>query len=183
MVVPEMGDVMLMAVLYAGGKPCDADKALLKKVRDMLVAAKSSWLSITYTTVEQAAKEDYWAALEWNGGVFRARLQNDAIRYGYPKEGFGVWMDNVGVLKDAKNVENAKLFQNFVMEPQSAAMLSTFARYANAIKGSEPFMPEDMKTAPEVAIPKEFENKGHFTLVCPPEVNDLYTQIWTEVLK
>ena len=40
-----------------------------------------------------------------------------------------------------------------------------------------------MKTAPEVNIPAEFASKGKFSLNGPPEVNELYTAIWTELQK
>ncbi|WP_424984369.1 extracellular solute-binding protein [Microbulbifer sp. S227A] len=182
-VVPEMGDVMSLAIMYHGGEPCTGDKDVLKKVRDTLVEAKKSWLGMDYGNLEKFAKEDLWAGVNWNGSTFRMRLQNENIAYGYPKEGYPVWMDAVAVLRDAQNVDEAKAFQNFIMEPENAALISEFARYANGIMGSEEFMPEDMKTAPEIVIPEELRSVGVFNETCPPDVQSIYTRIWTDLQK
>ena len=132
-VVPEMMDVMSMAIWYHGGEVCSDDKAMLKKVNDTLVAAKPKLKSMSYGNMPKYAAEDLYAGVNWNGSSFRSRLETPTIAYGHPIEGYPLWQDAVVVLAEAKNVENAKIFQNFIMLPENAAMMSAFARYANVI--------------------------------------------------
>ena len=182
-VIPEMLDVMDLTIKYFGGESCTTDEEVLKKVHAKLVEAKPKWVAMDYPSIEKYTAGDYAGGTNWSGGAFRIRVEAPEFVYGYPKEGYPIWMDNVAVLAAAPNVENAKLFQNFIMDPENAALISIYARYANGIMGSEAFMPEDMKTDPEIAVPEEFLAAGEFSVACPPEVNDLYTRIWTDVLK
>lgn len=182
-VVPEMSDVMAMAIFNVGGEACTDDLEVLKKVRDKLMAAKPAWLSMDYGTTDKLSSGDYVATVNWNGSTMRARINNPDVVYGYPKEGYPLWMDSVGLLADAKNVDEAYAFLDFIMVPENAAMISAFARYANGIAGSDPFMPEDMKTAPEIVVPAEFIPAGKFLPTCPQSVIELYTAIWTELVK
>jgi spermidine/putrescine transport system substrate-binding protein len=182
-VTPEMNDVLALATMYMGGEPCSEDAELMKKVRDKLLEAKPKWLSMDYGMTEKMSNNDVVASLYWNGAIFRARLANPDVKYGYPKEGYPLWMDQVALLSDATNVEEAYKFLNFIALPENAALISSFARYANGIAGSEAFMPEDMKTAPEIVIPEELKAAGHFLPTCTGKAQEYITAIWTDLQK
>jgi spermidine/putrescine transport system substrate-binding protein len=182
-VVPEMNDVMALAILYEGGEPCTTDRDLLRRVRDRLQAASADWMSMDYGMTERLASADVSASVNWNGSTFRARLLNPDVVYGYPREGYPLWMDSIGILSDARNVEEAKEFINFIMLPENAAMISNFARYANGTIGSEPYMDEVMRDAPEIVPPEELAAAGVFLPTCPAEAQQLYSAIWTELQK
>ena len=183
-VIPEMSDVLAIAVYAVGGDDvCTTNMDTWRAVRDMLEAAKPSWLSLDYGTIDNYTAGDILAGVYWNGATMRARLQNPDIAYGYPATGYPVWMDNAAVLADAQNMENAMIFINYILQPEHAAMLSEFARYGNGITGSEEFMDPAMATAPEIVIPEALVSAGRFNPSCDQAIQDVRTQIWTELLQ
>ena len=182
-VVPTMNDTIDMTLTYLGGTPCTDDKAMLKAARDKLLEAKANWASIDYASFEKFVNEDLNASLFWSGASMRIRESNPGFAYGYPKEGFPVWQDNVAVLADAQNVDNAKLFLNFIMAPENAALLSNYLGYGNGITGSEDFMTPGLTDQPEMNIPEDLAGAGFPQQLCSPDVQKLYTQIWTELTK
>lgn len=182
-VVPEMMDIVGLAIKYHGGEYCSEDLEVLKKARDSLMAAKPHWIAMDYGATEKMANGDWAASVNWNGSSMRIRLDNDKVVYGYPKEGYPLWMDSVMLLSDAQNVDNAYAFMEFILKPENAALISNFARYANGIAGSEQFMDEVMKDAPEVVIPEEFKAAGQFAPICNEKSREYMTAIWTELMK
>jgi spermidine/putrescine transport system substrate-binding protein len=182
-VTPEMNDVLALAIMYEGGEPCTEDLELLKKVRDRLLNAKQYWMSMDYGMEEKMAVNDVSASVYWNGAMIRARLKNPDVIYAVPKEGFIEWMDQVMLLSDAQNVDEAYAFLNFIAAPENAALISNFARYSSGISGAKDFMDDVMKVAPELEIPPELADKGRFIPTCGPKAQELYTAIWTELQK
>lgn len=182
-VAPEMNDVLSLTTMYLGGEPCSEDAELMKKVRDKLLEAKPKWMSMDYGMTEKMANNDVMASVYWNGAIFRSRLANADVKFGFPKEGFPIFMDQVLLLSDATNVEEAYKFLDFIALPENAALISAFARYANGITGSEAFMPEDMKDAPEIVVPEELKAAGVFLPTCTGKAQEYITAIWTELQK
>ena len=182
-VIPEMSDVMAMAIYYHGGERCTTDRDVLRAVRDTLMDAKPHWLALDYGAVDSYVAGDFAAGIYWNGASMRVRLQNDSFAYGYPETGYPLWMDNAAVLADAPNRDNAMQFINFILRPENAALISNFARYSNGIAGSDVHMDEVMREAPEINVPAELAAAGRWGMACPQEVNDIHTQIWTELMQ
>lgn len=178
----DMNSIMHAAERYLGVPRCGADKANLKKVNDLLEKAKPDWKTFSYDTITKMTSGDVIVTQTWNGAAYRMRQKMPTVAYAQPKEGIEGWMDNVAVLKGAKNLDNAKLFQNFLMEPENAALISEFAGYDNGIAGSHKFLPADFANSPEIT-PAAGSPTPEFVPPCPPDVVKIYNQIWTNLRK
>lgn len=180
-VIPEMDVMIFAAIAYNGGTLCTDDPLILTKARDTLVAARKQWKSIGYGTIQTMLTGEIAATVDWNGSALRKRLQNPAIRFAQPKEGTPIWSDNIVVLRGAKNLQNALLFQNFIMHPKNAAMISGFTKHGNGIAGSDRFLPADIKGAPELGIAPHAQGNAVQMKTCDPATEELYRYIWAEV--
>jgi spermidine/putrescine transport system substrate-binding protein len=178
----DINDVINAGLRYLGHPRCNKNQDQLKELSQLLLNAKKHWRTMDYSTIEKLTSGDVDVSQNWNGASMRARKQVPTLKYAYPREGFTGWMDNVAVLKDAPNLENAKLFQNFIMAPENAALISNFARYANGIVGSETYMDSEMIESPEIVIPADAP-APEFVPPCDKAVVDLYNKIWTNLKK
>ncbi len=182
-VVPSMNDTIDMTLRYIGAEPCTTDRESLSQARDLLLSAKENWASVDYPSFEKFINEDLNASVFWSGATARVRGLNDGFAYGWPATGYMEWMDNVAILADAANVENAKLFLNYIMAPENAAMISNYTMYNNGIDGSEEFMDPGLVSAPELTVPQELQGAAIQQTLCAPDAQDLYTRIWTELTR
>ncbi|CUH44680.1 extracellular solute-binding protein [Ruegeria atlantica] len=176
----DMNDVINAGLRYLDYPRCNSDPEQMKELMALLVKAKDDWRTMDYSVIEKLTSKDVDLSQSWNGAAMRARADRPTLTYAYPKEGFTGWMDNVAVLADAPNMENAKLFANFMMDPENAAMTSNFARYANGIVGSEEFMDAEMLEAPEIVMPAGAPVPD-FVQPCDQDVVDLYNKVWTRL--
>ena len=174
--------VIHAAERYLGVPRCGGDPANLKKVNALLNKAKADWRTFSYDTITKMTSGDVDVTQTWNGAAYRIRKQLPTAKYAYPKEGIEGWMDNVTVLKDAPNMENAKAFQNFIMAPENAALISDFAGYDNGITGANKFLPAAFADSPEIKAPAGAPTP-EFVPPCPKEVVELYNKIWTNLRK
>jgi spermidine/putrescine transport system substrate-binding protein len=178
----DVNDVLNMGLRYLGFARCNDNPDELKQLNELLQTGKPHWLSFNSDGAKEVlVSGDVAAGMIWNGFGMRARAEQESLKYSYPKQGFTGWMDNIVVLKGAPNLDNAKLFLNFMLDPQNAAALTNFARYTAGVKGTEPYLDAELASAPELKLPEG--TKPEFVPPCPEKVVRLYDRIWTNLLK
>jgi spermidine/putrescine transport system substrate-binding protein len=182
-VLDSQNEVLILGSLYLGIPQCTTDREQLKALSDMLVNAKQYWASFSSDSAKDVlVSGDVAAGVIWNGFSAKARAEGANVEYVYPTEGHVVWMDNMVLLADAPNRENAIKFMNFLLEPENAAAVTNYAAYTSGVAGVEPFLDEAIRTSPENNPPADAA-PGQFAQVCEPDVQALYDAIWTNLKK
>ena len=105
-----------------------------------------------------------------------------SVDYHIPKDGAQIWFDQMAIPTDAKNVEEAHAFLNYLLEPKVIAKASNYINYANGNLASQEFISEEIKgdtsIFPDDATLKRLFVKNPYDA----KTQRVVTRIWTKVV-
>jgi spermidine/putrescine transport system substrate-binding protein len=177
-------EVYIPAAFYLGVDQCTEDPKVAQKIQDVLLKQKP-FLAMYNSdgTIERMAAGEVAMHEQWNGAFHRAQAQRASLTYVYPKEGINVFIDNFVIPKDATNVAEAHAFINWMMQPENIAAASNFAKYNNAIEGSDKFMDKELFDDPAINTPADKLDRLKPFKLCSPKALALRAKVWTKLKK
>lgn len=173
---------------YLGEDPNSFDPAVIAKAEARLAELRpyiTQFHSSEY--INALANGDACIAVGWSGDVFQAKNRADEakkgveVNYVIPKEGAAMWFDMLAIPKDAKHPDNAHKFINYLLRPEVMAKISNYVQYASANKASLASVDKALLDNPAVYPPEATRKKLFSLAVLPPDVDRMFTRIWTKL--
>jgi len=168
------GDSKVKEDLEAGG-------AVYKAIRPNVRTFNSS------AYIDELANGDACITLGWSGDVLQAKSRAEEakngieINYVIPKEGTYMWFDNLAIPADAKHVDEAHAFINYLMKPEVIAKASNFVQYANGNLASQKFIDKEVLENPSVYPPEDVVKKLFTISPYGPREQRVLNRVWTQI--
>ncbi|NTJ41409.1 polyamine ABC transporter substrate-binding protein [Agrobacterium larrymoorei] len=181
-------ETFAIAMNYIGKNPDSKETADLEAGGDVYKAIRPSVKTFNSSAyIDELANGDSCISIGWSGDILQAKTRAEEakngveVNYVIPKEGTYMWFDNLAIPADAKNVDEAHAFINYLMKPDVIAKASDYVQYANGNLASQPLMDEAVSKNPAV-YPDEATMKKLFT-ISPygPKEQRVLNRVWTQI--
>jgi len=179
------GDIIPTALAYLGHHPDSTDKAHYKEVEEMLLKVRPYIKTFDNYAYQRMPEKEFCVAFTWGpDGLLAMSGAAEAetgvvLEFFQPKEAAQFWVDGWVIPGDAKNIDNAYLFLNYMMRPEVGANDSNYTWYATANKDALPMVDEEVKMS-TAAYPTPAQiSMMYTTLPLPPKMERVLTRTWT----
>jgi len=181
-------ETFAIAMNYIGKDPdskvtgdLEAGGEVYSKVRPSVKTFNSS------SYIDDLANGDICVTIGWSGDILQAKTRAEEakngveINYVIPKEGTYMWFDNLAIPADAKNVDAAHAFINYLMKPEVIAKASNYVQYANGNLASQPLLDEAVFKNPSVYPTAETVKKLFTISPYGPKEQRVLNRVWTQI--
>ncbi|MDD7057369.1 MAG: ABC transporter substrate-binding protein [Selenomonadaceae bacterium] len=178
-------DAFMIPLRLLGYSMNTTDPQQLAEARDMLIRQKPLVQAYGVDDIrDKLSSGEAALGVIFSGEAINLLKSNPDLRYCMaPKEGTNAWIDGWVIPKNARHVENAHKFIDFLSRPDIAAMNFDSLGYSTPNTGVQELVEEDMDDDEiAIAFPEPEVYRGQETYQYLGEVADkLYTKLWLQV--
>ena len=181
-------EILPAALHYLGYKPDSQKPDELKKAEELFLSIRPY---VTYfhssKYISDLANGNLCVAVGYSGDLQQSKSRaieaknGINLTYVIPKEGAGSFFDMVAIPADAKNVEAAHVFLNYLMKPEVIAQISDAVSYPSGNKASVPLVSEAIRNDPGIYPSEEVMKKLYTFPDLPAKTQRAMTRSWTKI--
>ena len=181
-------DILPMALAHLGLDPYSTNKDDYKAAEEMLSAVRPYIKTFDNYAYQQMPLKEFCIAVTWGPdgllAMSGAEEANTGVELDFfipPGEGKAVlWIDGLVIPSDAKNVENAHLFINYMMRPEVAAANTDYTWYASGNKSAYDLIDPAVTSSPAAYPTAESVAKMYTYKAIPRKIQRVRTRAWTK---
>jgi spermidine/putrescine transport system substrate-binding protein len=122
-------------------------------------------------------------SLFYNGDALVVSEFNPFIKFVFPNEGTGLWVDYFTVATSSKNKDIAMKFIDYINIPKNAAQIAEYLSYASPNKSAELLLPESHLKNPLIYPANDVLSKSEFFQKLPPRSERKRNLIFSAITK
>jgi putrescine transport system substrate-binding protein len=182
-------DVFPAALAYLKLDPDSKSPDDLKRATDLVLRIRPyvrKWHSSEY--INDLANGDACLAFGYSGDIkqaaaraVEAKKRDVRIEYAIPQEGSLLSNDVWAIPADARNVDAAHKFVDFMLRPEIAALNSDAVGYPNPVPASRALVRPEVRDDPTVFMPEEVRARLYTITPAARDYERLRTRAWTRV--
>jgi putrescine transport system substrate-binding protein len=179
-------DVLPNVIAYQGAAGDTTDAKLFESAGEVLNAVRPYLRYIhSSQSLNDIANGDLCAAIMWSGDAFQAAYRAEeaesghVIDYNIPKEGTNLWFDLMAIPSDAKNVDNAYKFIDYMMRADVAANNVNYVWYASGNEAAKSAIDPEILEHPGIYPTAASQEKLFVVPVYDAKLDRAVNRVWS----
>jgi putrescine transport system substrate-binding protein len=179
-------DVLPNVIAYLGNPGDTTDGKLFQQAGDVLNKVRPHLRYIhSSQSINDMANGDICVAIMWSGDAFQAAARAEeaqnghVINYYIPSEGTNLWFDMMAIPKDAKNVDNAYKFIDYMMRADVAANNVNYVWYASGNAAANAKIDPEILGHPGIYPNAEAQKKLFVVPVYDAALDRTVNRVWS----
>ncbi|MBI9012682.1 MAG: ABC transporter substrate-binding protein [Clostridiales bacterium] len=174
-------DSIMVALKLLGYSMNTTDSAELEEAKNLLLEQRDLVLAyVVDNGKDMMINEEAAFLVTWNGDAIWLIDENPNLDYVIPKEGSNIWIDSMVIPADAKNVDNAHKFIDFMLREDIAYLNTDYVGYSTPNTKAFDMLDDSMKNN-VIAYPDLDQLNGMEVFIDLGEDLELYNDIWLEI--